>query len=214
MSTSPISGFETPYKLLRRFEAVIESIFALNATIGQLGFVRFKPIFANYISCIESFRSSYPEEHRELGLEEITLFDEEGKEQFTGRRLSTILHQAQAAVGILKGLLPPNLVQSAGGTTVLVASQAAAQASARATANLQFHLIMEGLHQAIQDSELDQPTKDDLKRDIDELKRLPTPDESKIKALAIKLGKKLQEMGENVIIGVITNLLKSQTGQQ
>jgi|GEM_PF-1472093 len=214
MRTSPISGFETPYKLLRRFEAVIESIFALNATIGQLGFVRFKPIFANYISCIESFRSSYPEEHRELGLEEITLFDEEGKEQFTGRRLSTILHQAQAAVGILKGLLPPNLVQSAGGTTVLVASQAAAQASARATANLQFHLIMEGLHQAIQDSELDQPTKDDLKRDIDELKRLPTPDESKIKALAIKLGKKLQEMGENVIIGVITNLLKSQTGQQ
>jgi hypothetical protein len=214
MSTSPISGFEIPYKLLRRFEAVIESIFALNATIGQLGFVRFKPIFANYISCIESFKSSYPEEYKELGLDEITLFDEEGRERFTGRRLSTILHQAQAVVGMLKGFLPPNLIQSAGGTTVLVASQAAAQASATATAQLQFTLMMEGLDQAIQESQLDEPTKDELKKDIDELKNLPTPDESKIKALAIKLGKKLQEVGENVAIGVITNLLKSRMGQQ
>ncbi len=210
MSVSPISGFDTPYRLLRRFEAVIESIFALKATIQQLGFVRFKPIFTNYISCIDAFKSSYPEEYKELGLEEMTLYDAQGTERFTGRRLSTILHQAQAVVGVLKGLLPPNLIQNPGGTTILVSSQAAAHSYARATAQLQFTLVMEGLNQAIQESKLDQATKDELKKDIDELKNLPTPDESKIKALTSKLGRKLQEMGENVMIGVIYNWIKGQ----
>lgn len=91
MNGSPIAGFETPYKLLRRFEAVIESIFALNATIQQLRLVRYKPIFSNYISCIEEFKSSYLGEYKQLRLEEVSLYDEEGKEQFTADRLSTIL---------------------------------------------------------------------------------------------------------------------------
>ncbi len=41
---------------------------------------------------------------------------------------------------------------------------------------------------------------------------LSEPDESKIKALATKLGRKLQEMGENVAIGVIDSLLRSRMG--
>lgn len=210
MNTSPMSGFEIPYKLLRRFEAFIESIFALNATIQRLHFVRYKPIFSSYISCVEAFKSSYRKEYEELGLEEITLYDEHGKERFTARKLSTILHQAQAVVGMLKGLLPPQLIQSPGGTTILVSSQAAAQSSAKA--QLQFTLTMEGLEQAIQESQLDQSSKDELKKDIDELKNLCTPDESKIKAFASKLGRKLQEVGENVAIGLINSWLKSQIG--
>jgi len=212
MATFPISGFETPYKLLRRFEAFIESIFALNATIQQLGFIRYKPIFASYISCIEAFKSSHPEEYSQLGLEEVALYDEQGNELFTRRRLSTILHQAQSVVGVLKGLLPPALIENPGGTTILVSSQAASQSSAESTAQVQFTLVMEALAQTIQNSELDQKTKNELINDIDQLKNLSEPDESKIKALSTKLGRKLQEMGENVAIGVIDSLLRSRMG--
>lgn len=214
MTVTPINGFENPYKLLRRFETLIESILTLNATIRELGFVRFKPIFASYISCVEGFKSSYAEEYKNLGLEKITLYDEQGTERFTARRLSTILSQAQAVLGVLRGLLPPELLGGTRGTNILISLQAAAQSSAGATAQLQYTLTLEGLDQAIQESKLDQRAKDELKKEIEELKNLPAPSESKIKALAGKLGRKLQEVSENVAVGVITNLLKNQMGPQ
>lgn len=212
MATFPISGFETPYKLLRRFEAFIESIFAFNATVQQVGFIRYKPMFASYISCVEAFKSSYSEDYSQLGLEEVALYDEQGNELFTREKLSTILHQAQSVVGVLKGLLPPALMENPGGITILVSSQAASQSSAESTAQVQFTLVMEALAKTIQNSELDQETKDELNNDIDQLKNLSEPDESKIKALATKLGRKLQEMGENVAVGVIDSLLRSRMG--
>jgi hypothetical protein len=213
MTRSPITGFEGPYKLLGRFEALIESMFALGATIRELGFVRYKLIFATYISCIEQFKSSFPEEYGQLGLEEISLYDVDGKERFTANKLSTVLHQAQAVVGILKGLLPPALIENPGGTTVVVSSQAASQSSASSTAQVQFTLVMQGLSQAIQESELDEQTKAELTKDINELENDPRPSESKIKSFATKFGNKLMEMGQEVAIGVIERWLKGQIPQ-
>jgi hypothetical protein len=213
MMRSPITGFETPYKLLRRFEALIESIFALNATIRQLSFVRYKPIFATYISCIEQFKSSFPEEYGQLDLGEISLYDADAKEQFTANRLSTVLHQAQAVVGVLKGLLPPTLMENPGGTTVVVSSQAASQSSATSTVQVQFTLVMQGLSQAIQESNLDKQTKAELAEDINELEKDPRPSESKIKSFAAKFANKLLEVGQDIAIGVIERWLKSQIPQ-
>jgi hypothetical protein len=213
MTRSPITGFETPYKLLRRFEALIESIFALNATIRQLSFVRFKPIFAIYISCIDQFKSSFPEEYGQLGLEEISLYDADGNEQFTANKLSTVLHQAQAVVGILKGLLPPALIENPAGMTIQVSSQAASQSSANSTAQVQFTLVMQGLSRAIQESKLDEQTKAELTKDINELENDPRPSESKIKSFATKFGNKLLEMGQEIAIGVIERWLKGQIPQ-
>ena len=212
MPTSPIIGFEIPYKLLRRFESLIESIFALNATIQQTGFVRYKPLFSNYISCVEVFKSHFSDDYDQLNLEDVKLFDGDGKELFTGDKVSTILHQAQAIVGVLKGMLPPALVENPGGTTILVSSQASSQASSEATAEVHFNLIMEGLSQAIQESEMDQQSKDSLNSDINQLKSLRTPDKSKLETFATKFARKLQEVGENVAIGIIGNWLRNQSG--
>lgn len=212
MTTSPIIGFETPYKLFRRFESLLESIFVLNATIQQTGIVRYKPLFSNYISCVEVFKSHYPDDYDQLNLEDVKLLDSDGKMLFTGDKVSTILHQAQAIVGVLKGTLPPALVENPGGITILVSSQASSQASSKATAEVHFNLIMEGLSQAIQESEMDQQSKDSLNSEINQLKSLPTPDESKLNAFATKFGRKLQEVGENVAIGVIDNWLRNQIG--
>lgn len=212
MPISPISGFKIPYKSLRRFEALIESIFALNATIQQTGVVRYKPFFSSYLSCVEAFKSHYTSDYDQLNLEEVQLFDDDGKMLFTGDKVSTILHQAQAIVGVIKGMLPPALMINPGGTTILVSSQASSQASSKATAEVHFNLIMEGLSQAIQESEIDQESKDSLNSEIDQLKSLPNPDESKLKAFATKFGKKLQEVGENVAIGVIDSWLRNQIG--
>ncbi len=212
MINVPFSDYKEPYKLLRRFEALIESIFALNATIRQLGFVRYKPLFSSYISCIEAFKSLYLDEYENLGLEELKLYDSEGKYLFTTNKLSTVLHQSQAVIGVLKGHLPPAFIENPGGITILVSSQASSQSSAKATAQIQFTLVMEGLGDAIQNSDLDQTTKDELISEIENLKNLQNPDDTKIKAFATKLGKKLQEIGENVAIGVIDRWLKSQIG--
>jgi hypothetical protein len=185
----------------------------LNATIRELGFVRYKPIFATYISCIDQFKSSFPEEYGQLGLEEISLYDAGGREQFTANKLSTVLHQAQAVVGVLKGLLPPALIENPGGTTVVVSSQAASHSSASSTAQVQFTLVMQGLSRAIQESELDEQTKAELTNDINEMENDPRPNESKIKSFATKFGNKLLEMGQEIAIDVIERWLMGQIPQ-
>jgi len=212
MNASPISGFEAPYKLLRRFEALIENILALNSTIKQVGYVRYKPLFSSYNSCIKKFKSFYSEEFKQLGLEDLSLYDEEGKEQFTVNKLSTLLHQSQAVVGVLKGLLPPSLIENPGGITFIVSSQAASQSDATASAKVNFTIVLEGLYKAIQQSEINGKTKGELLKELEELKNLPHPNESKVEAFSTKLGKKLQEIGENVTSKVIADLLKTLMG--
>lgn len=98
---------KSAYKLLCRFEGLIESVNTLNQTVkdlGQLGRIRYKPLFSNYNSCVDEFKSTYPTEFQSLKLEDLPLYDAEGKEQFTGDKLSTLLHQTKQVRDILKGL--------------------------------------------------------------------------------------------------------------
>lgn len=98
------------YRLTCRFEGLIESVETLSSVasdLGPLGRIRYKPLFANYNSCVEEFKAHFPEEHAKLGLEELPLYDTEGKERFTSGKLSTLLHQSKAIMAALKGLLPP-----------------------------------------------------------------------------------------------------------
>jgi hypothetical protein len=205
--------FKETYKLLRRFESLSESLFALNATIQQLGHVRYKPLFVSYISCIDQFKKLFLDDFAQLGLEEIQLFDSMGNALYKTDRLSTLLHQAQAVIGVIKGSLPPAFMENPGGTTILVSSQASSQSSAKATAQVQFTLVLEGLSKAIQDSEFSKESKDELIREIEEIKSLSKPDESRLKSFATKLGNKLQEISENVVVEVIHKFLSSQMGQ-
>ena len=95
------------YKLLCRFEGLIESVNTLNQTVkdlGPLGRIRYKPLFSNYNSCVDEFKSTYPTEFQSLKLEDLSLYDEAGKEQFTGDKLSTLLHQSKQVRDVLKGL--------------------------------------------------------------------------------------------------------------
>jgi hypothetical protein len=185
--------------LLRRFESLIESIFAIKATTQALNYVRFKPIFNSYISCIEQFKSSFPHDYNQLRLEDISLYGKDGSEQFTAQKLSTLLHQSQAVVGVVKGFLPPALISNPGGTTVVVSAQAASQSLAHSTSQVQFTLILDGLSQAIQESNLDENSKSELINDIKELENEPLPNESKIISLATKIRSKLIVAIESLI---------------
>lgn len=205
--------FSIAYRLLKRFEALIEMILVLPSTGRQLGMVRFKPIFANYNSCIEEFKSHYPSEFAQLGLEELPLVGAEGKELFTASRLSTLLHQSQAVVGFLKGQLPPRLFETPGGISIALSSQAGSLATSTASTQVQFAVVLEGLGQAVQESELDEQTKDELLKELEELRGLSEPTESKIKAFATRLVEKLLKVGQDLLIVVLTNWLRSQMPQ-
>lgn len=98
------------YGLTCRFEGLIESVETLSSVasdLGQLVRIRYKPLFTSYNSCVNEFKAHFPEEHAKLRLEELPLYDTEGKERFTSGKLSTLLHQSKAMVAALKGLLPP-----------------------------------------------------------------------------------------------------------
>jgi len=96
---------ETPHELLPRFKALIDKVDTLGATQKKLSRVRSKPLFSDYNSCIEELKSTYPTRFEQLRLEDIPLYDAEGKEQFTMSKLSTLLHQSQSVVAFLEGLL-------------------------------------------------------------------------------------------------------------
>lgn len=68
--------------------------------------VRFKPLFISYNACIDSFRTAFPKEYDSLNLESLPLYDDTGKELFTNEKISTLLHQAEAVLSILKGISP------------------------------------------------------------------------------------------------------------
>ena len=143
-----------------------------------------------------------------LGLEDLPLYDAERKEQFTVNKLSTLLHQSQAVIGVLKGLLPPSLIENPGGITIAVSSQAASLSAATVSAKVNFTIVLEGLYKAIKQSEIDQKTKDELLKELEDLKNLPHPNESKITAFGAKLGKKLQEISENIFSKIIADFFK------
>lgn len=94
------------HNLLRRLRTLIESVDTLDSTRTKLGLVRLKPLFSEYNLCIEELKSDYPTMFEQLQLEELPLYDEEGKERFTVGKLSTLLHQSKSVVAFLEGQLP------------------------------------------------------------------------------------------------------------
>jgi len=212
VTSSILSGFEIPYKLYRRFEALIESMYALTSIIQQLGFVRFKPLFNSYDSCVKEFKNHYLEDYKQLNLEDLPLYDERGIENFTQDKLSTMLHQAQAIVGVLKGVLPPHLLESPGGTSIVVSAQSSSQSAAQSIANINLTLVIDSIGQAIQEATVDDKIKKDLLAELAELKSLPKPTAPKIKSIASKLGSKLYEAGVDIASDVISKLLLAQMG--
>lgn len=212
MTNSVLSEFEIPYKLYRRFEALIESMYALTSIIQQLGFVRFKPLFNSYNSCVEEFKTHYPDDYKQLILEDLPLYDDKSIEKFTQDKLSTMLHQAQAIVGVLKGSLPPHLLESPGGTSIVVSAQSSSQSTAQSVANINLTLVINSIDQAIQEATLDDEIKKDLLAEVAELKSFPKPSALKIKSIASKLGRKLYDAGIDITSGVISKLLLAQMG--
>lgn len=95
------------YKLLCRFESLINGVDTLTETASKFQIVRLKPLFTDYNSCIDEFSKHFPSEFKQLNLEPLPLYDDEGGERFTEEKRSTLLHQAQSITALLKGSLPP-----------------------------------------------------------------------------------------------------------
>ena len=214
MKISSIQGFENQYKLYRRFLSLNETIMTLGESLRNIGFVRYKPLFSNYNSCIEDFKQQYREEYEKLGFEELNLYGENGEMLFTANKLSTLLHQTKFIIGFLEGELHPDLLaQREKSTIVNVSSFSDAQATARSVAHLQTEITLNALSQAINNTKIEQKIKNELLNDLKELNQLRQPDQSKIKAFSLKLFRKLQEIGENLASEVIYKLLSSKMGE-
>jgi len=215
MSTSPVRQFETPYRLYRRFLSIGDSVMTLGDSLRHVGYVRYKPLFSAYNSCVNIFKQYYSEAYAQLDLEDLPLYDDDGKSLFTANKLSTLLHQSQSIVGFLEGELPPELLAPKEKSTVInVSSYADSQAMAKSVARLQAQITFESLYQAVESTEFDNIIKDEILKDIRELKASDEePNQSKVKSFAKKLFKKLQEIGENVASEVIYKLLSSRMGE-
>lgn len=215
MSTSSIEDFEVPYRLYRRFLATVGSVMTLSDSLRRIGYVRYKPLFLAYNSCIKVFKQHYSEEYEQLDLQDLPLYDSEGKSLFTSNKISTLLHQAQAIIGFLEGELPPDLLAPKDISTVInVSSYADSQAMSKSAAQLQAQITFDSLYQVIQSTEFDKQIKDEILKDINDLKESDgEPNQSKVKAFATKLFKKLQEIGENVASEVLYKLLSSKLGE-
>ena len=214
MEKQLVQEFEVPYKLYRRFLSLTDSIMTLNDSLRNIGHVRYKPLFLSYNSCLAQFKKHYEKEYDQLELEDLPLYDEQGKMLFASNKLSTLLHQTIAIVGFLEGELPPGLLASKDrGTIVNVSSYADSQAAANSVARLQAQITLDSLYQVVQDTDFDNTLKTELLEDLKELKDAPEPDRSKLKNFAIKFTKKLQEIGENVASEVIYKLLSSKMGE-
>ena len=215
MKKSAEQGFEPQYRLYRRFLALVDSVMTLGDALRHVGYVRYKPLFSTYKSCIEVFKEHYAKEYEKLELEDLPLYDDHGQSLFTANKLSTLLHQAQTIIGFLEGELPPELLaQKDGSTIVNVSSQADSQAMANSVAQLQARITLDSLYQVVQDTDFDRQIKDELLRDIKELKESgQEPNQSKLRSFATKFVKKLQEIGENSASEVIYKLLSSKMGE-
>ncbi len=53
---SPFDGFEIPHKLYRRFPCLTDSLMTHSETLRHVGYVRFKPLFVIYNSCVDEFK--------------------------------------------------------------------------------------------------------------------------------------------------------------
>lgn len=108
-----VNNLKIAYKLIHRFESLINSINQIDSKASKFKKVRLKPWFINYNSCIEEFEIHFQNEYKRLNLEPLPLRDTDGNDAFTLEKLITLLPQAEAVVALLKGLLPPNYTNKA-----------------------------------------------------------------------------------------------------
>lgn len=93
-------------KLIARLESLIGNVEDANTIKQKYGIVRYKPFFTTYNSCINEFKSLFPEECEKLNLEDLPLYDSDGNEQFTNEKISTLLHQSRDVLAVLQSLSP------------------------------------------------------------------------------------------------------------
>lgn len=94
------------YELYCRFDGLINSVKNIDTALPSVTSVRYKPLFTSYNSCIESFQKDFPDKYQSLNLEPLPLEDDKGNKLFTADKLSTLLHQSEAVLSLLKGLCP------------------------------------------------------------------------------------------------------------
>jgi len=211
---SSIKEFEIQYKLYRRFLSIVDCIMTLGDSLRHIGYVRYKPLFAAYNTCIKIFKEHYDEQYKQMELEDLPLYDNHNRSLFTSNKISTLLHQSRFIIGFLEGELPPELLDKRERTTLVnVSSYADSQAAANSVARLQAEITLNSLYEVIKNSEFDDQTKSDLLNDVDDLKGIGKSDESKLKAFATKLAKKLIEVGERISTEVIFRLLSQKIGE-
>lgn len=100
MDKSPVN------KLIARLESLIDGVEGADTIKQKYGIVRFKPFFTTYNSCINEFKSLFPEECTKLNLEDLPLYDSAGNEQFKNEKISTLLHQSHDVLAVLQSLSP------------------------------------------------------------------------------------------------------------
>ncbi len=93
-------------KLIARLESLISVVEGADTIKQKYGFIRYKPFFTTYNSCIKEFKTLFPEEHANLNLEDLPLYDLAGNEQSTNEKISTLLHQTHEVLAVLRSMLP------------------------------------------------------------------------------------------------------------
>ncbi len=93
-------------RLINRLESLIKSVEEGPQLAEQYGSVRYRPFFQTYNSCVKEFKYFCEQEYERLELEALPLYDDQGREQFTNRKISTLLHQSSEILAILNSLEP------------------------------------------------------------------------------------------------------------
>ena len=89
--------------LIGQFEVLIKLIKEIKSTTEYTD-VRYKPLFSSYNSHIKTFIQEFPHEYKLLNLEHLPLQDKNGNDAFTGNKLSTLLHQSEFILALLKSI--------------------------------------------------------------------------------------------------------------
>jgi len=213
MSNINIEGYEIPYKLFKRFEMLEEAISNLGEAQRHVVRIRLKPLFTSYNSCMKEFVEHFRDEFEQLGLEELPLSDDNGNMLFTYDKLSTLLHQTQAVIGILKGMLPPNLTIREPRTVIYsISSSRDSLAQASAVAENQVQITIDIFYKIINEFDFDQTAKQEILQELNEIKKSREPDVSRLRQLVQKFSDKIYALGSDKFVDFITKLLLALAG--
>lgn len=189
------------------------SVSTLGDSARHVGVIRFKPLFTSYNSCIESFKQHYLNDFNKLGLEELPLFDAQGNMLFTSDKLSTLLHQTQAIIGFLKGLLHPDLYEKDNSIKIFqISSSGDVVAQASSFAENQIQISVDIFLKVINDLDFDPDSKREIIQELNEIKNSREPSASNLSQLAKKISDKFIESGADKLNEFIFKLLVTYMG--